>query len=118
MRFPDFTRTIEDLKSKGFTIHKAEYWGDVFGNWSIEFSSKTVRRHCLIWDGKERWFTLQNERPERERTVRISPEQLRQMSYEDGVIAYYDREADAWQEQWVGPEEADWSLERVLKELQ
>ena len=117
MTFPDFGRSFEGLKSKGFTIHSAEYSGDAFGSWAIEFSSKAVRRHRLVWDGHERWLTLQGERPEGERTVRVAPEQLRRMSYEDGVIAYCGSKADAWEDRWVGYDETDRSLERALKEL-
>ena len=117
MTIPDFPRTIEDLKSKGFTIHAAEFSGDAFGNWVIEFSSKSVRRHCLIWNGKEPYLALRHKRSERKRTSRISPEQLRQMNYEDGVVAYHHSVADAWEEHWLGREEADWTLDRALKEL-
>ncbi len=117
MPCPDFGTSFDELESSGFTIHDANYSGDAFGCWSLEFSRKGLRRHILAWDGKERWLTLSRQRPERERTGVVPPERLRNMNYVDGVLAYHDNERAAWQEFWVGREEADWSVKRALVEL-
>ncbi len=102
MTFNDFTRACEALAERGFTVEKAEYSHDAFGSWSVQFSSKRVPRHLLTWDGRDRWLILQCERPEDERTIRVTPEELRRMSYEDGATACAQREADAWQDKWIG----------------
>jgi hypothetical protein len=116
MRFPDFACYFQDLKSAGFTILHARYT-DCFGSWSIEFSSERHLQHRLIWDGRDRWLTLQSERPESERTHLISPEKLRKMNYMDGVTAKSWSDEDAWQVKWIGREEAEQTFEQVLKEL-
>lgn len=116
MKFPDFSIYFEGLKSKGFTIQHAVYW-DSFGSWSIEFSSDRNRRHRLIWDGKERWLTLQCERPESERTHSVAPEKLRRMNYIDGVQARTWSEEDAWKDEWTGREQSEQTLEHALKAL-
>jgi len=117
MTLHDFTRFCESLEARGFTVRKAEYWGDVFGNWVIEFSSKVIRPHRLSWDGRDRWLILQNERPEHEQTDRISFEELRRMNYEDGVMAYARRQSGEWQDKWVSKVEAEQSLESALAQL-
>lgn len=116
MLFPKFALCFDELKSKGFTIQHAEYW-DAFGSWLIEFSSKTTRPHRLVWDGHERWLVLQCERPQSEQKPPISPEALRQMSYEDGVIAQVSRKENAWKDKWIGHEEAEWSVDRAMEHL-
>lgn len=117
MTLDDFVRSCESLAERGFTVEKAEYWGEAFGSWSIRFSSKSIPPHVLNWDGRDRWLILQSARPENERTIHVAPENLRRMSYEDGVIAYAQREADAWQDKWIGRDEAEQSLDRALQEL-
>jgi hypothetical protein len=117
MTLDDFTRSIATLAKRGFTIDKALYWHEAFCSWSIQFSSKSVPPHLLNWDGKERWLILQCERPDNERTVRVTPEELRQMSYEDGAIAVAQREADEWRDKWIGRNAAEQSLEQALEEL-
>jgi hypothetical protein len=117
MTLNDFAQSCETLAQRGFTVERAEYWNEAFGSWSIQFSSKSVPQHLLSWDGRDRWLILQCERPEDERTIRVSPEELRRMSYEVGATTYAQREADAWQDKWIGRDEADQSLDQALKEL-
>ena len=117
MTLDDFARSCEGLADRGFTVEKADYWHKAFGSWSIQFSSKSVPPHLLSWDGRDRWLILRSARPEEERTVRVAPEELRRMSYEDGVTTYAQREAEAWQDKWIGRDEADQSLDRALEEL-
>jgi hypothetical protein len=117
MTLNDFTRSIATLAERGFTVEKADYRDEAFGSWSIQFSSERVRPRLVIWDGRDRWLILQCELPENERTVRVTPEEPRQMSYEDGVTTYAQREADAWRDKWIGRDAADHSLDRALEEL-
>ena len=117
MALPQFVSFCEGLAARGFTVQRAEYWNDVFGSWTIEFSSPNVVQHRLSWDGRDRWLYLERERPENERKPAISSEQLRKMSYEDGVSALHSRQEDAWQDKWIGRDEADQSLDRALEEL-
>jgi hypothetical protein len=83
----------------------------------MQFSSKTISPHLLLWDGKERWLILQGKRPENERTVRVTPKELRQMSYEEGAITVARREADEWRDKWIGRDAAEQSLDRALREF-
>src|SRR4051794_32861681 len=117
MNFPDFACYFQDLKSAGVTIQHALYW-DSFGSWSIEFSSDKHRQHRLVWDGRDRWLTLQCERPQSERTHFTPPEKLQRMNYMDGVTARTWSEEDAWKEKWVGREESEQTLENALKEVE
>ena len=117
MTLDDFAHSCVALTDRGFIVENADYWHAAFGSWSIQFSSKKVRPHLLTWDGKDRWLILRCERLENERTIRVTPEALRSMSYEDGVTTYAQREADAWQDKWIGREEADQSLDRALEHL-
>lgn len=89
--FPNFLESFAGLERVGFTIRKAEYWGHVFGSWSIEFSSETVALHRLVWDRRERWLVLQCDPPADERNL--------------------------WNDRWTGREPCEWSLERALSEL-
>lgn len=116
MSFPDFATCFQGLKAKSFTIQQAAY-SDSFGSWWIEFSSKTLRPHRIIWNGRDRWLILQVERPESERTHRVSPEELRRMNYLDGVQARTWSDEDAWQDKWVAREQSEQTLENALKEL-
>ena len=117
MTLEDFTRSCEALTERGFTVEKAEYWHEAFGSWSIQFSSNKASPHLLTWDGRDGWLILKSQRPENKRTVRLTPEDLRRMSYEDGVTTYAQREADAWQDEWIGRDKADHSLNRALEQL-
>lgn len=117
MTLNDFARSCEALPEQGFTVEKAEYWDEAFGSWSIQFSSENVPPHLLTWDGRDRWLILQCQRPEKERTIRVTSEELRRMSYEDGATIHSQREADAWQDKWIGRDEADQSLGRALEQL-
>jgi hypothetical protein len=116
MNFPDFTSYFEGLKSKVFTIQHAAYW-DSFGSWSIEFYSDRNRRHRLIWDGRDRWLTLQYERPESERTHSVAPEELRRMNYIDRVQARTWSEEDDWKDKWIGRKQPEQTLGHALKAL-
>ena len=117
MTLDDFARSCESLTARGFDVEKAEYWGNAFGNWSIQFSTASDPPHRLIWDGRDRWLILERERPKNERTVLVTSEELQQMSYVDGATKYAQREADAWQDLWIGRNVAEQSLERALEEL-
>ena len=117
MTLDDFTRSIATVAERGFKIEKALYWHEALGSWSIQFSSMSVPPHLLNWDGKERWLILQCERPDIERTVRVTTEELRRMSYEDGVATFAQREADEWRDKWIGRDAAEQSLDRALEEL-
>jgi hypothetical protein len=113
----DFAHCCENLAARGFTVRKAEYCDETFGSWVIEFSSKAIRPHRLTWDGRDCWLILEVERPEAERTGRISFEELRQMSYEDGVAAYVRGQSDEWTRKWTGKVEAEQSLDHALEQL-
>jgi hypothetical protein len=117
MTLNDFARSCEALAERGFTVEKAEYCDEAFGSWSIQFSLEDVPPHLLTWDGRDGWLILQCQRPENERTIRVTPEELRRMSYEDGATTHAQREADAWQDKWIGRDEADQSLDHALEQL-
>lgn len=61
MTLEDFARACRDLERAGFTVRSAEYHGQVFGNWAIEFARRRLAPHCLLWDGKESWLLLQSQ---------------------------------------------------------
>lgn len=117
MTLNDFARSCETLAERGFTVEKAEYSHQAFGSWSIQFSSNSIPPHLLIWDGRDQWLILQSERLENERTIRVTPEELRRMSYEDGTTTYAQRKAEAWKDKWIGRQATEQSLDRALKEL-
>ena len=117
MTLEDFAHSCGALLKRGFTVENAQYSHETSGSWSIEFSSKKAPPHMLTWDGRDRRLILQRQRPENERTIRITFEELRRMSYEDGATIYAQREADGWQDQWISRDEADHSLDRALEQL-
>lgn len=61
MTLEDFAESCRKLTQAGFDVRHAEYHGQVFGNWLIEFTRKGIPLHCLVWDGKERWLLLQSQ---------------------------------------------------------
>lgn len=117
MTLKDFERSCETLTERGFTVEKAEYLHEAFGSWSLQFSSKSVPSHLLIWDGRDGWLILQSQRPENERTIHVTPEELRRMSYEEGTTTYAQRKAEAWEDKWIGRRSKEQSLDRALQEL-
>jgi len=117
MSLRDFTSYCADLTAHEFTVHDAQYSGDAFGSWAIDFSSQHVSLHRLTWDGRDRWPILQEQRPNSERNERVTIEDIRRMNYVDGVVAKSHLDSNKWKDRWIGKGEAEQTLERVLQEL-
>ena len=113
----DFSRFCTGLADNGFQLHVATYRGDAMGSWHIELSSKVIPKHRLIWEASDQWLILQSQRPERERTVRVKPAELHQMSYLDGKTAHSQLDEDAWKDKWIGRETAEQTLDELIRRL-
>lgn len=54
-----FEHMKELLLSAGFDVDEASYHHDAFGSWLV--GVRTVPRHRVVWDGKDRWLVVQKE---------------------------------------------------------
>ena len=54
---------LDLIRAAGLEISESEYSPKTFGSWYIAVQTKPRRR--LIWDGKEQWYTVEEETAER-----------------------------------------------------
>jgi hypothetical protein len=57
----DFDTMAADLAECGYLVSDSRYDGAAFGSWWIVVESG-VARFRVIWDGRDRWLLLQQER--------------------------------------------------------
>ena len=59
MSCTDYHRVVEHLDSLGVGISMQEYSEQTFGSWFVVTSTSPARR--LVWEGKERWYVVEEE---------------------------------------------------------
>ncbi len=59
MNSTEYQRAITLLAAQGMAVSQQEYSERDFGSWFVVTSTRPARR--LVWDGKERWYTVEEE---------------------------------------------------------
>jgi len=57
-----FDHVLKELADSNFRVEISEYHERAFGSWHITLMTAPKRR--LVWDGKERWYVVEEETAE------------------------------------------------------
>jgi allantoicase len=55
----DFRQCEQAFRSAGFTLDASRYHKQQMGTWVIELSREGLPRQRVVWDGRDRWLTVE-----------------------------------------------------------